>query len=67
MAVEGRLSPYFAGKIPTSLDVRWQCDLKECRFRKFHGVFEATSQGDQNISPYAWTADGMDYTPYSAQ
>ncbi|XP_038885976.1 uncharacterized protein LOC120076281 [Benincasa hispida] len=35
--------------------------------RKLHGIFEATSNGNLNISPYAWAADGMDYTPYSAQ
>lgn len=35
--------------------------------RKLHGIFEATRNGNLNISPYAWTTDGMDYTPYSAQ
>ncbi|KAA0054992.1 ring canal kelch-like protein isoform X1 [Cucumis melo var. makuwa] len=35
--------------------------------RKLHGIFEATCNGTLNISPYAWTADGMDYTPFSAQ
>ncbi|XP_047325972.1 ring canal kelch homolog [Impatiens glandulifera] len=34
--------------------------------RRLHGVFEAVSQGQLNISPYAWT-DGSYYTPYEAQ
>ncbi|KAL2479393.1 Galactose oxidase/kelch [Abeliophyllum distichum] len=35
--------------------------------RTIHGLFEAASFGRLNIDPYAWTSDGSEKTPYSAQ
>ncbi|KAK1321916.1 hypothetical protein QJS10_CPA03g01039 [Acorus calamus] len=35
--------------------------------RKFHGIFEAASNGQLNIDPYCWTENGEEKTPYPAQ
>ncbi|CAI9103001.1 OLC1v1001410C1 [Oldenlandia corymbosa var. corymbosa] len=35
--------------------------------RKLHGVFEATSTGQLNINPYAWTGGRTQLTSYPAQ
>ncbi|KAL0011391.1 hypothetical protein SO802_006499 [Lithocarpus litseifolius] len=35
--------------------------------RRLHGIFEATSNGQMNINPYGWTADGSERTSYPAQ
>ncbi|KAK7856185.1 influenza virus ns1a-binding protein like protein a [Quercus suber] len=35
--------------------------------RRLHGIFEAASNGQMNINPYAWTTDGSERTSYPAQ
>ncbi|KAJ0975503.1 hypothetical protein J5N97_017468 [Dioscorea zingiberensis] len=35
--------------------------------RKLHGIFEATSHGDMNIDPYAWTDGVGKRSPFPAQ
>lgn len=35
--------------------------------KKLHGIYEATSHGQMNIDPYAWSNGGKERTLYPAQ